>query len=47
MINRHDQILIRASAFLGMAIITLAGIMMFINPKTGDLPEGYRGAGKW
>ena len=44
MINRHDQILIRASAFLGMAIITLAGIMMFIYPKTGDLPEGYRSA---
>ncbi len=42
MIDHYDQVLIRASAFLGTAVIILAAVMMLIYPKVEDLPDGFR-----
>ncbi|TVP99653.1 MAG: hypothetical protein EA359_16775 [Balneolaceae bacterium] len=42
MISHHDQMLTRAAAFLGVAVIVIAGIMMLIYPSVDDLPDGFR-----
>jgi hypothetical protein len=42
MISHHDQILARAAAFLGVAVIVIAGIMMLIYPSVEGLPAGFR-----